>query len=74
MKMTEEMKYGYWHYFSGQLELSGEKRIIRKVEDYKGEKSFILAPTQLDGCTPHTAGTLCEIQAKFIKKGIDIKM
>jgi hypothetical protein len=63
--MTEEMKYGYWRYFSDQLELSGEKRIIRKVEDYKGEKSFILAPTQLDGCTQAE-------QAKNVKKWCEL--
>lgn len=61
--MTEEKKYAYWD--SKQLEASGKRKIIHKVEEYEGESSFILAPTQLQNCTQAE-------QAKNVKKWCDL--
>ena len=48
--MNDDLKYGFWNKFYKEYEkLNLMPKFLRKVEEYSGQKSFVLACTQQTG-------------------------
>jgi len=50
--MNDELKHGFWHIFdNARNKKDNGFNCLRRVEEYKGQKNFVLACTQRDDCT-----------------------
>lgn len=50
--MNNDLKHGFWHIFNNERNENDHGfKCLRKVEEYKGQKKFVLACTQRDDCT-----------------------